>query len=512
MKKILLSIGAGLLIGFGTMAQTPQLVERDGWSVLDATTNHQVITGFTKANGLTNIYAGNSNAGSYNVTWNGAGDVMRIDYTHKSSAYPNWETVNLNLLQLDDSGDANRTEQFYSYTTPAAPGTKIVQAAKAMTARGNIIDFSNPNNAYISFQYRTPGYSGNFNMSFELCDILGRYSNGYSSSINADNFMGTETWRYVLLSWNGLNDMYPDFAAEYDAQLDKDGKILMTDMFSGFWGSPKYPNPWIFEAKPLVSDKIAEIVIRLFTGDANKTMGRNISIEFKNLTVGNPEATPFIWRGGENLEVLSNDISLGVVNVEKISSSSTKLTAIAGAGALFEGWSDGNLENPRTVNPLNYTEPTTLIANFANAKNLQAENANLKNENSNLQTQLNTANETIAGLEEQLTNCGDADLQATITQLKQEKATLLIEIKNLQTLLNNCEGTSIRSLEVANVQIYPNPTAGIVNISTASEIKLYSLQGALLYETFGTQVDLSAYPKGVYQLHINGDVVRVVRK
>lgn len=54
----------------------------------------------------------------------------------------------------------------------------------------------------------------------------------------------------------------------------------------------------------------------------------------------------------------------------------------------------------------------------------------------------------------------------------------------------------VRSLEVANVQIYPNPTTGIVNISTASEIKVYSLQGALVYETFGTQVDLSAYPQG----------------
>ncbi|MCL2327493.1 MAG: leucine-rich repeat protein [Bacteroidetes bacterium] len=72
--------------------------------------------------------------------------------------------------------------------------------------------------------------------------------------------------------------------------------------------------------------------------------------------------------------------------------------------------------------------------------------------------------------------------------------------------------TAVQGIVSAQISIYPNPTIGVVNISEPSEIKVYSLQGALLYETFGTQVDLSAYPKGVYQLYINGEVVKVVKK
>ena len=63
-----------------------------------------------------------------------------------------------------------------------------------------------------------------------------------------------------------------------------------------------------------------------------------------------------------------------------------------------------------------------------------------------------------------------------------------------------------------NLVVYPNPTTGIVNIGQQAEIKVYSLQGALLQETFGTQVNLSAYPQGVYQLQINGETVKVVKK
>jgi hypothetical protein len=104
------------------------------------------------------------------------------------------------------------------------------------------------------------------------------------------------------------------------------------------------------------------------------------------------------------------------------------------------------------------------------------------------------------------------NLNSQITDYENEKQTLLIEIENLQTQLENCNTTPVFVLKGANIQVYPNPTTGIITVNIASDIKVYSLQGTLLYETFGTQVDLSAYPQGVYQLHINGEVVKIVKK
>jgi len=54
------------------------------------------------------------------------------------------------------------------------------------------------------------------------------------------------------------------------------------------------------------------------------------------------------------------------------------------------------------------------------------------------------------------------------------------------------------------LRVYPNPTTGKVYIETESKIKVYNQQGQFLQETFGNQVDLSDYPKGVYLLQING--------
>jgi hypothetical protein len=64
----------------------------------------------------------------------------------------------------------------------------------------------------------------------------------------------------------------------------------------------------------------------------------------------------------------------------------------------------------------------------------------------------------------------------------------------------------------SNITVYPNPTTGIVNIGQETEIKVYSLQGALLQEIFGKQVNLSAYPNGIYQLRVNGKTGKVVKK
>ena len=74
------------------------------------------------------------------------------------------------------------------------------------------------------------------------------------------------------------------------------------------------------------------------------------------------------------------------------------------------------------------------------------------------------------------------------------------------------EGTSIKTPAVDAIRIYPNPTTDIVYIGIECTIKVYNSQGALLQSTFGSQVDLSAYPKGMYLLLVNDVWVKVMKE
>jgi hypothetical protein len=66
------------------------------------------------------------------------------------------------------------------------------------------------------------------------------------------------------------------------------------------------------------------------------------------------------------------------------------------------------------------------------------------------------------------------------------------------------------------VNIYPNPTWGIVFIETGSsnipEVRLYTLQGKLLLRTRSKQVDLSSFSNGVYLLSVEEKVVKMIKK
>ncbi len=78
------------------------------------------------------------------------------------------------------------------------------------------------------------------------------------------------------------------------------------------------------------------------------------------------------------------------------------------------------------------------------------------------------------------------------------------------TTLGSSTGTN--NTQAALVTVSPNPTTGIVNISQEAEIKVYTPQGALLLQTVGNQVNLSAYPQGVYFLQIDGQPVKVIKQ
>ncbi|MCL2328504.1 MAG: cellulase family glycosylhydrolase [Bacteroidetes bacterium] len=72
--------------------------------------------------------------------------------------------------------------------------------------------------------------------------------------------------------------------------------------------------------------------------------------------------------------------------------------------------------------------------------------------------------------------------------------------------------TAVETWRAASLQVYPNPTTGIVNTSEPSEIQVYNSFGALIITTFGTQVDLSNFANGVYFIQANGKRTTVVKK
>ena len=60
--------------------------------------------------------------------------------------------------------------------------------------------------------------------------------------------------------------------------------------------------------------------------------------------------------------------------------------------------------------------------------------------------------------------------------------------------------------------IYPNPTTGMVYFPTESNIRIYTIMGKLLQETFGKEVDLSAYPQGMYFLRTENAWTKVIKE
>ena len=66
------------------------------------------------------------------------------------------------------------------------------------------------------------------------------------------------------------------------------------------------------------------------------------------------------------------------------------------------------------------------------------------------------------------------------------------------------------------VTVFPNPTTGKVyirtNANTTPQVKLYSLQGMLLLNTTGNEVDLSRFANGIYILQVDNQRVKIVKQ
>ena len=67
-----------------------------------------------------------------------------------------------------------------------------------------------------------------------------------------------------------------------------------------------------------------------------------------------------------------------------------------------------------------------------------------------------------------------------------------------------------------NIKIYPNPTNDIVFIQTDNgiipEVKLYSIQGALLLHIKGNRIDISSLQNGFYIVNVDGVCRKIVKQ
>ncbi|MDH6354334.1 hypothetical protein M2132_000662 [Dysgonomonas sp. PH5-45] len=64
------------------------------------------------------------------------------------------------------------------------------------------------------------------------------------------------------------------------------------------------------------------------------------------------------------------------------------------------------------------------------------------------------------------------------------------------------------------VSVFPNPTAGILNINTPEDVKvsIFNMQGIVMLQTTAKQVDISGFASGVYIVDVNGTKTKVVKK
>ena len=75
--------------------------------------------------------------------------------------------------------------------------------------------------------------------------------------------------------------------------------------------------------------------------------------------------------------------------------------------------------------------------------------------------------------------------------------------------------TSVENIE-ERFSLYPNPTDGVVNISSDENIQsvlVYDVQGRLVANFRGkSTIDISHLSTGIYALHVDGQVLKVAVK
>ena len=67
------------------------------------------------------------------------------------------------------------------------------------------------------------------------------------------------------------------------------------------------------------------------------------------------------------------------------------------------------------------------------------------------------------------------------------------------------------SVNKEEISIYPNPTNGIINISTTTKIEIFDQIGTKRAEKIGKSINISELPVGIYYLQIGGTIHKIVK-
>jgi hypothetical protein len=263
----------------------------------------------------------------------------------------------------------------------------------------------------------------------------------------------------------------------------------------------------------------AELSLNASTGEISGTPTvsgtYSFSIELRDMTYYYDTKSFTLIINATTLTVLSSDNDLGNArsysavrslitstpsNESATFSGTAELIAIAKAGKVFTGWSDGNTDNPRTFI---VSTDTTITAIF-----VPDSSSTFKNQITGLKNDTATLNSQIATLTGDLADCETAR-------------------EYLQALLDSCMAgqNSIKNIpEGSPLKVYPNPTTGQLHVTNVkgdqrAEIGIYDVVGRMqkvegrMQKADGkTIIDISHLPVGVYFLRIGTETVKVVKQ
>ena len=85
---------------------------------------------------------------------------------------------------------------------------------------------------------------------------------------------------------------------------------------------------------------------------------------------------------------------------------------------------------------------------------------------------------------------------------------------NVEEFLNGSDPgnvADILDLLDNNMNVYPNPTRGIVYLSKICEWKVFTVQGICILKGEGKQIDLSKFNKGIYFLKFERSSRKIVK-
>jgi hypothetical protein len=217
------------------------------------------------------------------------------------------------------------------------------------------------------------------------------------------------------------------------------------------------------------------------------------------------------------INVLSNDTNLGTVSGGGISS--TVIYAMSKAGSTFRGWSDNNMDNPRTIT---VTNDTTLTANFVADSSTIFKNqiASLKLDTASCNQNTAVLQQTIVDLQRDiiLLNSQLHNASNSISVLQSDLDACEADKANLQALLDSCSQGSngIKSPSSGSLlRIYPNPvnSGGVLYIDgetlqLGDKIEIFDMQGKLIFINYAsgkeTAIKIEDLPVGTYLLRLAG--------